>query len=428
MQRSLRGMTPLVVRRIRELRRRGVDTMTDLVWQNWAGTETCRPEAVIAVQSVEQLSEVVADATRRGVSVRPVGSGHSFAPLIPTDGIIVDVAALSGVRSIDTTTARATVGAGTRISALGEPLWDAGLSLHNQGAIDAQTIAGAISTSTHGSGLSLPMMSGAVVGAEIVTASGEVVRLCEDDPRLGALRASVGTLGVIVSLDLQLEPIFKLQETLAFWPFEEVLERWDELTHAHRHFSFVHGPQYEMSAEMPPLPENTTSPTLVRIYDQVPVDAEDDATPTRRLGRAYRIYPDEYTPTWEEVEPYVPYSHALDAIAAVRPVMEKYPDEFPLEVRTVAGDDAWLSPTGGVEAISVNTVRTWGPDNRPFFRGIEDALAPFPGRPHWGKQPYLREVEYYREVYPRWEEFLRLRREMDPTGTFLNGPLRAIFE
>ncbi|HEV7185326.1 MAG: FAD-binding protein [Actinomycetales bacterium] len=402
--------------------------MKDVKWENWAGTETCRPEAIVKVTSVDQVCEIVSDATRRGITVRPVGSGHSFAPLVPTDGIILDLSALSGIESIDTDAGQATVKAGTRISALGEPLWDAGLTLHNQGAIDAQTIAGAISTSTHGSGLGLKMMSGCVVGAEVVTAAGELVKLGHDDPRLAALRASVGTLGVIVSLDLQLEPIFKLRETLAFWPFEEVLERWDELTHSHRHFSFVHGPQYDMSAELPPLPAGTKVPTLVRIYDQVDIDAEDSYVPAHRVNRPYRIYPDEYTPSWEEVEPYVPYDRALDAVAATLPVLERFPDEFPLEIRTVAGDDAWLSPSGGVESVSVNTVRTWGNDNRPFFRAIEEALAPFPGRPHWGKQPYLRDPDFYREVYPRWDEFIQLRRELDPSGTFLNGPLRTIFE
>ncbi|GAA0319480.1 FAD-binding protein [Kineococcus aurantiacus] len=398
------------------------------VWENWAGTESCRPEAVLRAQSVEHVSEIVADATRRGVTVRPVGSGHSFAPLVPTDGIVLDISALSGITSIDPALHQATIGAGTTIAALGEPLWDAGLTLRNQGAIDAQTIAGAMSTSTHGSGLALPMLSAGIVGADVVLASGEVERFEANDPRLPALRAAVGTLGVIVSLDLQLEPIFKIAERLEFWPFAEVLERWEEETRAHRHFSFVRGPMYDMSAVLPPVPEGTDDPTLVRIYDAVDLDAVDSDGPGQRINRPYRIYPDQYEPAWEEIEPYIPFERSREAFAVSLELLEKFPDVFPLEVRTIAGDDAWLSPTQGQESITVNLCRTWGPDNRPFFHAADEALAPFPARPHWGKQPYLRDREFFRTLYPRWDDFVRLRRRLDPTGTFLNAPLRPLLE
>jgi FAD/FMN-containing dehydrogenase len=406
----------------------GQTDATRLRWANWAGTETCEPAAIIRATSIEHVAEIVSDATRRDVTVRPVGSGHSFAPLVPTDGILLDVSAISGIQSIDTVNARARVGAGTRISALGEPLWDAGLTLRNQGAIDAQTIAGAMSTSTHGSGLGLKSIAGSVVGAEVVTSTGEVIRFESDDPRLQAVRASMGTLGVIVSLDLQLERAFKLQESLQFWPFAEVLERWDVETHAHRHFSFVRGPQYDMSAILPPIPPGMIEPTLVRIYDTVPMDAADDDTPASRLNRPYRIYPDEFTGTWEEVEPLVPYAVALDAIAACLPILDEFPDEFPLEARTVAGDDAWLSPMYGRDSVAINVCRTHGPDNRPFFEAIRRALTPYEGRPHWGKQPYLWDRESYRSLYPRWDDFVALRRELDPAGTFLNSALQSILE
>lgn len=402
--------------------------MSNPTWTNWAGTETCQPGAFVKAVSVEHVSEVVADATERGISVRPVGSGHSFAPLVPTDGIVLDISALSGVVSVDTNAAQARVLAGTTISALGEPLWDAGLTLRNQGAIDAQTIAGATSTSTHGSGLQLKTMSGSIIGAEVITASGELVKIGPDDPRLPALRASMGTLGVIVSLDLQLEHAFKLKETLDFWPFEEVLARWDEATHSHRHFSFVHGPMYDSSEELPPIPSNMKNPTLVRIYDQVDADAEDDATPAARLNRPYRIYPDVFTEPWEEIEPFAPYDTILDTIGECLEVMERYPSEFPLEARTVAKDDTWLSPANGRDSVAIDVCRPLGQDNIPFFREIDAVMARYGGRPHWGKQPYLHDRETYRNFYPKWDDFIALRRQLDPTGTFLNGPLRAIFE
>jgi FAD/FMN-containing dehydrogenase len=169
-------------------------------------------------------------------------------------------------------------------------------------------------------------------------------------------------------------------------------------------------------------------PTLVRMYDAVDADAEDDDTEGGRVNRPYKIYPDTFHGSWEEVEPFVPYDTALDSIAACLPALERFPDEFPLEVRTVAGDDSWLSPAFGRDSVTINVCRTFGRDNGPFFRAIEDALAPFQGRPHWGKQPYLGDAEAYRAIYPRWDDFIDLRRQLDPTGIFLNAPLRALLE
>lgn len=401
---------------------------SETTWTNWAGTESCRPASIVKAESIEHASEIVADATKRGTTVRPVGSGHSFAPLVPTDGVVLDVSALSGIVSINEASAQVRVRAGSTISSLGAQLWDAGLTLRNQGAIDAQTIAGAISTSTHGSGVSLQMMSGSVVGMEVLTATGELESVGPNDPRLPAFRASMGTLGVIVSLDLQLESIFKLKETLEFWPFAEVMERWESANRVHRHFSFIYGRMYDTDTEMPPAPEGMPDPTLVRIYDAVDADAEDDDTKGGRVNRPYRIYPDTFHGSWEEVEPFVPYDTALDSIAACLPALERFPDDFPLEVRTVAGDDSWLSPAFGRDSATINVCRTFGRDNRPFFEAIEDALAPFQGRPHWGKQPYLGDAEAYRAIYPKWDDFIDLRRTLDPTGTFLNAPLRALLE
>ncbi|MGN7862395.1 D-arabinono-1,4-lactone oxidase [Microbacterium sp. 22303] len=402
--------------------------MSNLKWTNWAGTETCRPESIVKAVSVDHVREIVTDATQRGVSVRPVGSGHSFAPLVPTDGIVLDISALSGVQSVDDGAASARVWAGSRLADLGEPLWDAGLTLRNQGAIDAQTIAGAISTSTHGSGLRLQAMSAGVIGADVVTASGALIRIGADDPRLPALRASMGTLGVIVSLDLQLERAFKLKETLAFWPFAEVVDRWDEMNHAHRHFSFVRGRMYDMSAELPPIPDGMKEPTLVRIYDAVDVDAEDDATPAARLNRPYKIYPDVYTGSWEEIEPLVPYDTSMDTIQDCLELLQHYPNEYPIEARTVAGDDTWLSPMYGRDSVAIDVCRAVGKDNTPFFRAVDEVVGRYGGRPHWGKQPYFRDTETYRAMYPRWDDFAELRRQLDPTGTFLNAQLRTLFE
>ena len=400
--------------------------MTTTEWRNWAGTVVCTPTAVTAARSVGDVSSVLAQARAEGVAVRPVGSGHSFSPLVGTDGIILDVSALSGVIGIDSEKHVVRVGAGSTIGSLGEPLWNAGLSLINQGAIDLQTVAGATGTSTHGSGLRYQAMSGAIDGVEMVTADGEVLDVGSDDPILPAVRASMGTLGVITKVDLRVQPAYKIAETITYLPLDEVMERWDDECRTRRHFSFVWGPDYDMSADLPEPPSGMKDRCLVRIFDEVPVDTPDRNIPGARVGRAYQIYPDLYTGPWEEVEYFVPFEATADVLDAVKPIVEKYPDDWPVEFRTIAGDDSWLSPMYGRDSTAVGFNRTFGPDNRAFFREIDAAMAPYAGRPHWGKQPRFLERDRLRELYPRFDSFVDLRRKLDPGATLLNRELAAL--
>lgn len=400
--------------------------MTRSEWRNWAGTLSCNPTAIVTAQSVDEVARVLARADEEGTSVRPVGTGHSFSPLVPTDGVVLDVSALSGVLDIDTDEQIVRVGAGSTVGSLGVPLWEAGLSLANQGAIDVQTVAGATGTSTHGSGLRHQAMSGAVVGAEVVTANGEVLQLASDDEILPALRASMGCLGVVTKLDLKAQSAYKLAETLAYWPLAEVMERWDEENRSHRHFSFVWGPDYEMSSDMPDRPTDMEDCTLVRIFDEVDLDTPDSGVTEYRVGRAYTIYPAVYPGPWEEVEYFVPYETTQHVLAAVRPIVEKYPDEWPVEVRTVAADDSWISPMYGRLSSAFGFNRTFGRDNRAFFREIDAAMEEFGGRPHWGKQPYFLDPGTIRDLYPRFDDFVQLRRKLDPRGTLLNDELARI--
>jgi FAD/FMN-containing dehydrogenase len=397
-------------------------------WRNWAGTFECTATRLVAASSVGHVAQVLARADEAGTKVRPVGTGHSFSPLVPTDGVVLDVSALSGILDIDTDAQIVRVGAGSTVGSLGAPLWEAGLSLRNQGAIDLQTMAGATGTSTHGSGLRHQAMSGAVVGAEVVTASGDVLHVAVDDPILPALRASMGCLGVVTKLDIKVQPAYKLAETLAYWPLAEVMERWDDENRSHRHFSFVWGPDYDMSSEMPDRPADMEDCTMVRIFDEVDLDTPDSPVTEYRIGPAYTIYPAVYPGPWEEVEYFVPYETTHQVMDAVRPIVEKYPDEWPVEVRTVAADDSWLSPMYGRDSSAIGFCRTFGPDNTSFFHEIDAVMADFGGRPHWGKQPYFLDQETIRGLYPRFDDFVELRRKLDPRGTLLNnflGPILA---
>lgn len=400
--------------------------MTTHTWRNWAGTHECTAAELVAASSVEHVAHTLARADKAGTKVRPVGTGHSFSPLVPTDGVVLDVSALSGIIDIDTDAQVVRVGAGSTIGSLGAPLWKAGLSLRNQGAIDVQTMAGATGTSTHGSGLRHQAISASVVGAEVVTASGEVLQVTDIDPILPALRASMGCLGVVTKLDVKVQSAYKLAETLAYWPLAEVMERWDEENRSRRHFSFIWGPDYDMSSDMPDRPTDMQDCTMVRIFDEVDLDTPDSGVTEYRIGPAYTIYPAVYPGPWEEVEYFVPYETTHQVLGAVRPIVERYPDEWPVEVRTVAADDSWLSPMYRRDSSAFGFNRTFGRDNTAFFREIDAAMVDFGGRPHWGKQPYFLDPGTIRGLYPRFDDFVELRRRLDPKGTLLNKYLAPI--
>src|SRR5205085_3087550 len=198
-------------------------------WTNWVGNQSCRPAEVAAPASEDEVAALVARAAERGLKVRVAGAGHSFTPVVATDGLLLDLRGLGGIRSIDADSRRVVVGPATTIGEFGEPLWADGLALANQGDIIAQQIAGAISTATHGSGLRLGSFSSSVRRVRMVTAGGDLVEIGEDDPhRLHAAQVAVGMLGVITELELEVAPAYRLRERIEHWSWDEAWGRFDE--------------------------------------------------------------------------------------------------------------------------------------------------------------------------------------------------------
>jgi FAD/FMN-containing dehydrogenase len=404
--------------------------MTSVAWTNWAGNQQERVGERISARTVDDLREIVTEARVHGRAVRAVGAAHSFSPLVPHPGVVVDVNAISGLRSVDITQSRATVWAGTTVRALGEPLWEAGLSLSNQGDIDTQTVAGALSTATHGSGLELTSFSGALRSAEIVTASGELVKVGEDHPWHAALQTSLGAIGIMTSVELQMMPAYQLVERVGHWSLAETLERWDVETTSRRHFSFFWGPHPDSLGlyGIPEPPAELSEACYVKRYDQVPADTTPSDIDGGRVDRAYRIYADEYPPGWNELEYFVDYDLALDALAAIRSAFDRHPEQrHPVEVRTLAAERGLLSPAYGRPSVALSVSGAIGTDYWPFLRAVDEALMPFDARAHWGKTHFM-DAARLRAVYPRYDEFLTVRSDADPDGTFLNTHLRSLFD
>jgi FAD/FMN-containing dehydrogenase len=409
--------------------------LTDLppatAWTNWVGNQSFTPGYAAAPRDEEEVAGLVREAAERGSGVRVAGARHSFTPIVETDGLLLDVSALSGVIVADAGRKRATALSGTLIRDFYEPLWREGLALKNQGDIDTQQIAGAVSTATHGSGIRNTCFSGVVRSVRLVTATGEVRDIGESEPELlRAAQVSIGMLGVMTQLELEVTDAYRLTEQVDLWRWEEVLERWDELVHGHRHFGFFWLPTEESAAlyNLSGHDQTMADKCYVKIYDDATPDQPDSDAPGHRTDRCYRIYPMVYDPNFHELEYFVPLEQGPDALSAMRELMlRSLPDSiYPLEVRTVGPDDAYLSPNYTTATTVISVSGTPGTDYWDYLRSVDALLSDFSARVHWGKLHFLT-PERLHALYPEADAFIKARRELDPSGVFLNTHLRELF-
>jgi FAD/FMN-containing dehydrogenase len=400
-------------------------------WTNWVGNQSCSPSRIAAPTSEDEVATLVAEAAASGLGIRVAGAGHSFTPVVATDGLLLDLRGLPHLTSIDTDTRRVVCGPATTIGEFGEPLWDRELALANQGDIVAQQIAGAVSTATHGSGLRFGSFASSVRRLRIVTASGDVVEADESTPELlHAAQVSVGTLGVITELELEVAEAYRLRERIEHWSWDEAWGRFDDYARMYRHYSFFWMPS-EDSAELYGLAQpglSLADRCHVKLYDEVADDVPDSLEPHRRVGPAYVIYPMVYEPNFHELEYFVPFERGREALAAMRELMlASLPASvFPMEVRTVGAEPAFLSHSHERETVVISVSGTPGTDYWPYLRDVDRLLGEFDARVHWGKLHFLTRDQLLAR-YPRAGDFIATRNELDPDGVFLNEHLRPLF-
>jgi L-gulono-1,4-lactone dehydrogenase len=419
-------------------------------WVNWAGDQRCRPARIVRPASREELAEAVSAATAAGQKVRVAGSGHSFTETALTDGVMLRVEALSGVLDADPGTGLVKVGGGTVLAELNEELARLGLAMENLGDIDRQTISGAISTGTHGTGARLRNISAQVEGMELVLADGSVRHLsAETHPELlRAARVGVGALGAISAVTLRCVPAFTLLRVDSPQPREEVLDSFEERAEAHEHFELFTFP-YDDSAlvlernrtEEPPRPRGRaaaylndvvfenwalgalagTGKALPRTIPALSRLAGRLASGSRTSDRSDRVFANERRVRFTEMEYGVPREHGPEA---VRRVIEwvrsnRYPVFFPIEMRVAAGDDACLSPSHERDTAYIAVHQYRGMEWRPYFEAVEAIMDDYGGRPHWGKR-HFQMAATLAPRYPAWGEFQRARDLLDPGRTFAN--------
>lgn len=386
-------------------------------WRNWSGKLQSRPAQLHFVRTEADACALAQSATARGQTIRAVGAGHSHAPLVGNDdNIVVDLSGLAGLVSVDQTLSRARLWSGSRVFALGNALHQHGLALSNQGDIDQQAIAGVTATGTHGTGRLLKNFSAAVSGLRLVTAEGDLVDASEsENPELWrAARLHLGAFGIVTQLEMQLQPCYRLKEKSWEVPLEEVLSGVAAGIQENRHYEFFWYPQADM-ARVKIINETEDAP----VY---PLAEEGE-----RCAWSHEVLPNHRPVPHTEMEYSVPAEQGLDCLEAIAHLLRTdFTDvQWPVEYRTVAADDVWLSTAYERETVTLSVHLPLGQDDGPYYRACEEIFLAHEGRPHWGKVNYL-DGSQLAAAHPRWEDWWRVRDRLDPTGTFLNDYLKAL--
>ena len=427
-------------------------------WRNWARTVEARPARVVRPSDVEGIAAAITQAREEGLPVKALGSGHSFTAIAETAGVALELGGWTGVVSVDAERRLVTVRSGTRLRELNAALDAHDLAMANLGDIDAQTLAGALSTGTHGTGAKLGGLATQVEALELVLADGALVRCSATErPELfAAARVGLGALGVISTVTLRCEPAFVLQADERPEPLDAVLERFDALAAENDHFELFWFPygknalvkrnnRLAPGAEARPLSaarqffeyelmENQVFGLLCRLGRLVPplirpLNRLSSAALSARAysDRSHRVFVTPRKVRFVESE----YAFAREAlpevIAELRSAIPKLrqPVMFPIEVRVSAADDLWLSTASGRASAYVAIHQFLGLPYREYFATFESIALAAGGRPHWGKLHGL-DAEQLRARYPRFDDFRRVRDEVDPERRFRNAYLDRV--
>jgi len=425
-------------------------------WRNWAGTESAIAVDVAAPRSVEELAATVARAAEHGRTVRARGSGHSFTAVGAAHDLALDLRQLTGIVSADVDAGLVTVRAGTTLRQLNAELDRLGLAMTNLGDIDAQTIAGAISTGTHGTGARFGGISTQVAGLELVLADGSVVHSGPLDRLFGAARVALGALGVLSTVTLRVEPAYVLAAQERPEPLADVLAELEANCAANDHFEFYWFPygHKALTKRNNRLPAGSEPRPLSRAREFVEYDLMENAVfgAVCRLGRrvrplvrplnrmssavlsersyqdvSHRVFVSNRKVRFVESEYAVPREALPEVLAELRTHVPRLADPvmFPVEIRVAAADDIWLSTAYHRDSAYIAVHQFVGMPYREYFDLFERIAGAVGGRPHWGKMHTL-DADTLRTRYPKFDEFTALRAELDPAGLFANPYLDQV--
>ncbi|PNK59559.1 D-arabinono-1,4-lactone oxidase [Psychrobacter sp. FDAARGOS_221] len=423
-------------------------------WENWVGYVTAEPDEKLTPSSVEELQQIVKQARADKKRVRVTGAAHSFSGCAKPEEIAVSLHNMRGLISVDKEKKQATLHAGTYLHEIGDALREHGFALENMGDVQAQTIAGAASTSTHGTGITLGSVANQVVGWEWVDGKGELHTHERGDPEtdeLGnALHASLGMLGIFTKLTIQVVDLYGLRESNERLEFEEGLAGFHDAAHSHRHMEWFLFPgtnklQQKTLSVIPPKPMKRSqklkdsfdsivtlngafyllsemarmNPKLTKKVSQISASSIPN---THREGYSYEVFPTPRGVKFNETEYFIKLSDFEQCITEVNNVLleDNKLSHFPIEVRTHKGETGMLSPTQGEDCAVLSFHVYKGMDSEPLFNWVYEYMKKWQGRPHWGKVNKLSSEELH-ALYPQLKRFLEIREQYDPDKVFFNS-------
>ncbi|MDX1802842.1 MAG: D-arabinono-1,4-lactone oxidase [Alcanivorax sp.] len=413
-------------------------------WQNWSGNQQASPKQLQYPVSPGAIIELLKNSSG---PVRPFGGSHSFSPLVPCDNILLSVEALNGIQHHDASTHTVRYGAGTRLGSASAMAYTRGESFINEPDINLQSLAGAIATSTHGSGISLPSLSAQVQALTLVTPGGDLLSLDDRDGDLFlAACCHLGALGIITDITFRHAPAYRLQEHSQVMDLDDALQFMDRHRNRYRNIEcFVFplgGKAIVKTMEETDNPEDTPPPQdsnevlemacelsmragwlTASIQKLLSVFVQEEV----RRGPANQVYANRRTVRFNEMEYTVPVDQGLACLQEVCDTIVRNDINvfFPIEFRYVAADDRLLSMFHQRTGATISVHQYVKQDYRPLFRAVEPVLQHYRGRPHWGKLHTL-SARQLRDLYPGFERFLAVRQQLDPGGKMLNAHLKTI--
>jgi FAD-linked oxidoreductase len=427
-----------------------------VTWRNWGHTETANPVETLRPGSADEVAAIVSTARERGLRVKAAGTGHSFTGIAVATGIQLDMSGLTGVNAVDGT--KVTLGGGTVLHDLPPLLDPLGLALQNMGDIDVQTITGATSTGTHGTGAKFGGLATRITGATLVNGVGDIVKVNanENARLLPAVALGLGALGVLVDVTVDCVPSFHLSCVEQPEPLETVLNEWEQRIAAADHFEFYWFPHTEaaltitnmrLPADAPIKPlsaakrwfdeslmSNTFFGRTTAFQRQFPRSTPRiNRLSTRMTGdrsfsdRSYRVFATERRVRFREMEYAIPQDQIPEVLHEVKALIEHkgWTVSFPVEVRAAAADDLWMSTATGRATGYVAVHRYFREDPTEYFAAVETIMKAHEGRPHWGKMN-TRTAADLAPAYPKFGEFLKVRDQLDPDRIFTNDYLDRV--
>ncbi len=429
------------------MRMEGKTTLSN-TWVNWGRNQKCIPSKYATPTKTDEVAKLVCLGVAERQKVRAVGAGHSFSRLCASEGIMIDLSNFNSIIGIDQEHMQVTVGAGIRLFDLNRELESHGLALPNLGDIDRQSLAGAISTGTHGTGINYHSISQAVIGLKIVTGDGGILECSptENQNIFEAARVSLGALGVIIEVTLQCVPAFRLRAIEQTTSINNVLELFEDAIGTADHTEFFWFPHTEIgtlkiNSKTDDSP-SYRSPYKAFLSDEVIANGgfelinryakffpqraqkilENQISTERRISyvaSSHKVFCSARRVRFIEMEYAVPLECLFEAFQKVREATNQldHPITFPIEVRVLGADEIPLSPAYGRKSgyIAVHVYR--GNPTEPYFQIVENIMRTYDGRPHWGKV-HTRTSQELSDLYPEWNKFQLVLEELDPDGHF----------